>query len=594
MKNLMVLLQFLLISFLFLSNCGNSDKLAGGGGSSETQNGITGLALGIDQKPIAHAEVILRPADYLSEKNYSMQLARQNSIGSKIALAKQNHLSYETVTDAEGRYSIDSIQLGHYRLEIRIGASASLLDFILAAPSSSGPTQLENSILKPFATVSGLVPLSELKDSSKAFIQIYGLERLIPVNQDGQFTISDLPEGDFKFRLVITGKEKSGFDFARISTISDSIQTVSSYQGWSYSSRIFINSTSTGVFVSESLYNFPLLIRLTSSDFNFSQTKSDGTDIRFSKADGIAIPFEIDYWDSTAGKAAIWVLLDTLYSNRNDQHFFLYWGNSSALNRSASNPVFAADTNALAVLHLSEDPQLSAIEQRNLNKNSVPSGLDSLKGIMHDATGNGHFGKADFFQIISTEGVIGRAVEYTSNNYRNGGITIVQPYGLQNKAYTWSAWVRPTQPQNQACIIGEPRNNSRLTWGGSESGQNQFKASLVEKMIDTASQTYNAVLSQQQVTDQWYFVAVTASKATKTITLYINGQIVGTKSWTNDLIQMPGTTEKIQIGGSYVADEAFIGKIDEVHLSSEMQSEDWIRLSYENQKPQGSLLLHRE
>lgn len=59
--------------------------------------------------------------------------------------------------------------------------------------------------------------------------------------------------------------------------------------------------------------DFPLLIRLNSDCFKFSQAMTGGDDIRFSTAAGVPLFYEIEEWESSKGTASIliWQLLRT-------------------------------------------------------------------------------------------------------------------------------------------------------------------------------------------------------------------------------------------------------------------------------------------
>jgi hypothetical protein len=62
--------------------------------------------------------------------------------------------------------------------------------------------------------------------------------------------------------------------------------------GWAYRQELIFDNSGQ----SENLVNFPVLINLSSSNFNYSKAKSDGTDLRFINADGAT---ELDYHPQT-------------------------------------------------------------------------------------------------------------------------------------------------------------------------------------------------------------------------------------------------------------------------------------------------------
>ncbi|MBD3322312.1 MAG: DUF2341 domain-containing protein, partial [Chitinivibrionales bacterium] len=128
------------------------------------------------------------------------------------------------------------------------------------------------------------------------------------------------------------------------------------YENWAYSKTLYLNTTSSGANVSQDINNFPVLIRLNASNFNFLQAKGNGDDIRFSKSDNqTAISYEIERWDSANQVAEIWVKIDTVFGNSNIQNFEMYWGNASASSQSNGAAVFSSSYDYEGVWHLDED-----------------------------------------------------------------------------------------------------------------------------------------------------------------------------------------------------------------------------------------------
>ena len=83
------------------------------------------------------------------------------------------------------------------------------------------------------------------------------------------------------------------------------------YAAWSSSRTLYLNTNpTTGANVAGDIVNFPVLVRLTSSNWP-TGAKSDGTDIRFSKNDGTHLYYERERWDNENHLAEFWVLVDT-------------------------------------------------------------------------------------------------------------------------------------------------------------------------------------------------------------------------------------------------------------------------------------------
>ena len=116
--------------------------------------------------------------------------------------------------------------------------------------------------------------------------------------------------------------------------------TLNPWLSWAHAAKIMLNTTVNGANAGETELNFPLLIRLTSLNFNFKQAKPKGEDIRFVRQDNSVIPYEIEWWDTTTSVASIWVKVDTVYAHNNNQFITMLWGNSAAKTNSSSSAVF--------------------------------------------------------------------------------------------------------------------------------------------------------------------------------------------------------------------------------------------------------------
>ncbi|MCK5561793.1 MAG: DUF2341 domain-containing protein, partial [Thermoplasmata archaeon] len=101
---------------------------------------------------------------------------------------------------------------------------------------------------------------------------------------------------------------------------------------WSYRMNLtFDNSDQT-----ESLTNFPVLVNLSSSNFDYSKAKSDGSDLRFIDADNTTVlNYEIEEWD-TSGYSYVWVNVTGITGSSATDHIWMYYNNSGA--SSGENP----------------------------------------------------------------------------------------------------------------------------------------------------------------------------------------------------------------------------------------------------------------
>jgi len=106
-----------------------------------------------------------------------------------------------------------------------------------------------------------------------------------------------------------------------------------SLQDWKYCTRIkIVNPTDT------SMNNYPIMIRLNPSNFDYSKCNSNGSDLLFYQIEG-GFDNELDYWIErwnpyNTSTSRIWVNLNTL--NADDTYIYMFHGNSDA-KKSKSN-----------------------------------------------------------------------------------------------------------------------------------------------------------------------------------------------------------------------------------------------------------------
>ena len=328
------------------------------------------------------------------------------------------------------------------------------------------------------------------------------------------------------------------------------------YNQWQYSKNAYINTTGTGADVSGDVSDFPLLIRLTSDELDFSQCKSDGTDLRFSTSGGAHLYYERERWDNTNDLAEFWVNVPTVTGNNSTQYITMYWGKSDAADSSNSEAVFDTDNDFAGVWHLHGTDYTDA----TLNSNDASNSGSS------DAAGNIAYCQ-DF------DGV---------NDYLNAG----SGSSLDNiSTLTMSAWI-------YADGWGESSFGRIFDKGGyliflvSNAGTptaylESFGITRARATTETLYRASNSTLSLSQ----WYYVTVVMNGTTNT-DLYKNGTetsygsslTLGSGSLTSE------ATSSLYIGNTSATDRTFNGKIDELRIENSCRSSDWIKLCYETQK----------
>jgi biopolymer transport protein ExbB len=114
-----------------------------------------------------------------------------------------------------------------------------------------------------------------------------------------------------------------------------------------------MDTTAAGANVMGDVPKYPVAVQLTATNFDFTQAKPGGEDVRFSTMTGQLLPYAIELWDATARTAALWVKVD-VKGNSNAQSFVMHWGNPAATSASDSKAVFNKEEGFLGVYHLAE------------------------------------------------------------------------------------------------------------------------------------------------------------------------------------------------------------------------------------------------
>jgi len=543
-------MTILLLMCITAFRCSLTD-LSGATDMPNESGTITATALDPTGKPVAGAAVTLVPAEYVVP----------------VPPIRANHVRRfaETKTDSTGAFTIDSLDTGSYSIEIndhktlarRIQSSISAGFWI---------KKLGNFLMDPYAAVSGKIDTAGT-GGKKCFVQIFGIKRLIEIGTDGAFLIDSLPADTFKLQIVSYYMTNPVLVVHRIIT-KPGDTTIVPLALWKYSQKLYLNTTSSGADVSGMVTNFPVLVRLGASNFDFNKAKSKGEDIRFTKADGTLLFHEIELWDPSQNQAVIWVRVDSVLGNNSTQYITLHWGNENAFAESNAAAVFDTGAGFQGVWHLNQAGNATVL----------------------DATGNHYNGTPSTQPPAAAPGMIGTCREFTGNpevyitmqNTANSRLNFPK-----DGMYTISAW---------ACL------DTLDSWFKTVVGKGNYQYHLKLYRTDKWEFCeYKDKAGQEQslspdlaVPKIWNYVTGVRN-GTKQY-LYINGTCVdSTFDMYNDTAsryegynviigKLEGLADSLN---QYV----FKGKIDEVRMSSNALSADWIKLCFMNQGAEDKLIV---
>ncbi len=292
---------------------------------------------------------------------------------------------------------------------------------------------------------------------------------------------------------------------------------------------------------SASVKDFPLLVRLNKDFFDFTQTRPNGKDIRFSMPAGQALPYQIEQWDARKGIAIVWVRIPVIQGNAK-QEIKVHWGHPSVECASNGKAVFNPSNGHLAVWHMNgavTDDTVGAIRSQDAGTSA-------------------------------SEGMIGAARHFPGNKGVFCGENITT-FPTGSAAHSSSVWFR-----------GDKQNCRVLSWGKEyRQGKIQMWYNSPSKIrMDCYFSDADVSSSPSIPMDRWTHVVHTYQKGQSRI--YIDGALdaeARTRATTLN-IERPA---RMWIGGWY-GNFDFIGDIDELRISGVTRSPAWIKLEYENQK----------
>jgi hypothetical protein len=337
------------------------------------------------------------------------------------------------------------------------------------------------------------------------------------------------------------------------------------FPGWKYLSNVKMDTTGTGAPVTGNVANYPVAVVLNATNFDFSQAKGQGEDVRFGKADGTPIPYAIESFDAASKSAVFWVLIDQVMGNNNTQSFNMYWGNAAAGDASDSGKVFGATY--LGVWHLNED-------------------AGSAEGGYKDASVAGsHATGVNVVAGSRVDGAIGKGVKLQNSmrqwvKVEDAGMKF-RPAAMTATLWGWAdgfpaKWGSGGSPGYQTIYSsGEAWTVQRETGAKFECCFNQ-----------------NCGIGKGMNTKEWVHFGIIRSGGN--FSLYMNGVKVsgGGAPARNDAkpLGIGQQTQYLDPVKNANEQRSWEGILDEARVMNVAVSTDWLMLDYQSQKPGAKFL----
>ena len=335
---------------------------------------------------------------------------------------------------------------------------------------------------------------------------------------------------------------------------------------WDRAELTFDNSAS-----GQNLADFPVMVHLTASNFDFSRAQANGQDLRFTGSDGTTLlSHEIETWDKANQEASAWVRVPQIIAGSTTDKIYMYSRNFAAPD--GQNVEGTWDTGFHMVQHLQET---SGTHFDSTSYGNDGTWIPPTK-VGNPATqdAGGKIAGCNLFWGIGT---------HPNDPDVNDKTRIDVPHDPSlrgNLSITVEAWYNQqddvTGEDHIARVDGE--------WMLGLASGTSSKAVRFGRAGSGWSNGSNVIWSSiQPAMNEWHYAVGTAEwdgVDTTTMRIYIDGQLRGTGS-IQDTLSLSGSSP-IRIGArnDIYGPNFFHGLIDEVRYSAVTRSADWIEAQH--------------
>jgi biopolymer transport protein ExbB len=319
---------------------------------------------------------------------------------------------------------------------------------------------------------------------------------------------------------------------------------------WSQRLKVTFNTSATGVELKEPLSTVVIPLRLHSGNFQFTDAKADGSDLRVVAADDkVPLKYQFEKFDGVNDLAIVWVQVPRLAAGSNSDSLWLYYGNQKAARGDEQTGLF--DPNETLVLHFSD---------AGGNPKDATAYANTAAGELPAGTG-----------VLGASAVLSGTASLVLTPSPSLALTAAG-------GFSFSAWLKSTGRQSRALIFSQVDGPRSILIGVDG---DQIFAQLNPGRGPSIETPRTAALSA----GGWHHVAVTLKDR---LVAYIDGQPVASVA-----AAMPDMGGRPAIGAAG-GRPGFAGEIDELHLSNVARSEGWVRLAAGAEQGESKLAAYGE
>ncbi len=301
---------------------------------------------------------------------------------------------------------------------------------------------------------------------------------------------------------------------------------------WTARKQFTIDTSVTGADITETLADFPVLVRLHTGNFGFFLDLAEGgKDIRFIGDDQLPLTFHIEKIDVINEMAFIWVKIPRIQGGSNTDSIWMYYGNPEVVAAEDAGGTYGA--NQVGVYHFGES--LSADSTAYANHAAETTAIAEPAGFIGSAA---RFRGTDRILFNSSESMTLKA----------------------ETGWSFSAWIKPEQTAGESVVMhaGDATASIELVIQGDAL---RFRAMTPQGLVETVPQPMGL--------NTW--ARVSADFNGSQLALFIGGQEVARID-----APLPAISSPIILGagpdGRY-----YTGLLDEVEISNVSRPPDWIK-----------------
>lgn len=318
--------------------------------------------------------------------------------------------------------------------------------------------------------------------------------------------------------------------------------------GWSRRRKLVFDNRGQA----ETLVDFPILLRLTSSSIDYSANQAAGQDLRFVDADGSSVlAHEIEHWHAW-GETLIWVKVPAIEASSNLDSIWMYYGNNEAPDGQQPAAVWTHDFAAVYHLDNFDDSTSSAFDATDVGTSQEAGAI---------GWGRWFDGSGSWIHLPDD-----------------------QPYIRGVSGWTLSAWLRADRHLAPRTCLGltvhdpaPPTSTSRAALAADDG-----MLFTLARSSDTEAASYLYSSAPVLQIARWYHIVGVTDYSSGIMSLYQDGQFVAARAGAFAQNVAPDTNSSNGAIGSEDdgSGEYFAGIIDEVRVVRSARSAAWIRAEH--------------